>query len=1217
MRKFLPIAILLQSIVLLSNAQTQVKNFETIVGKLEKVTAPVKSYESFSRTQTGIYKQEILNEKNVENVGTNYGPFQDDPLVQRSLTRQSGDLAPFESTVIRGWEGGNSTQVSPPDPSVAAGPNHVVQLVNAGGGSNLNIWNKTGTQLVTNVLLSSLHSVAGAGGDPVVLYDKIADRWFLSEFTSTNPYKLVILISKTNDPTGQYYVYSYSFGVDFPDYPKYSVWPNAYYCSTNNFPNLGNYSGSSIIAFDRVKMLAGDATASLVKFNLGSGTNSTYYNMSVTTYQGGTAPGASDAGMFTYIAPDEFTSVTTDVDSVGIIFFNPNFATPSSSSFTIQGLVASPYNAQVGAAISQPGTTATLQSLDRRVMNQPVYRDFGTHKSIFMCHTVGVTGNIAAIRWYELRNTGAGYTIYQEGTYSPDNTHRFMPSISVNKKGEMAIAYQVSSGINNVFPGLRFAGRQATDPLGTLNSYEETTIVNGTVSHTANNRAGDYSHLQVDPVDDTTFWFTGQYHKIPDIWGGYTRVAQLDLALPLPWDARTVSINSPANNNAFCSNIITPNVTIKNSGLNTITNLTVFAQIDNGTPVANAWTGSLALGASATLNLSTLTTTGGPHTLKVYTSNPNGNADQVPANDTVQINFIVLVPQAGPIVEGFESITFPPSTGWRVVNPNAGSLTWERTTLGAKSGVASTRINFWNYTTTGHQDFLLSPIIDAVNFDTAQITFDRAYRKYNTSTTSFNDTLAIQISTDCGVTFPLTVWQKGGATLATNPTTTTANWVPVATDWLTETVDIRNLLPANTTSFTVSFTGKNGFGQNLYLDNINIKVTKALRRDVTLSKIIDPFARVCTRSFRPVFEYGNKGVDTLKSIKINYTLNGGAVQTRALTGLNLASGKFATDSFPSLSVTAAGTYTLKAYTSEPNGLNDQLTSNDTAVIVFTVFDPVNGPVKEGFESTAFPPANWAAFKSNATTSWERNTRSSTEGTASAWMRNRILDGKGAKDELYSPLIQISNVDSVFVLFDVAHVAAKYPGSTGVNLDSLEVLLTKDCGKTFTSIYRKWGEDLQTTGPNFPGIYPATDLIGFVPQNRGQWRTDSINISSLTGSTGLFQLIFRNVNNFGNNTFLDNININPVTLPAKLKQQGYMISPNPSEGVVFIQHYLRPIDLRGIDIVNSNGQTIWQKAYNGNALSFIPIDLTRHAAGVYTVRLRYSNKVVAQRVIKVR
>jgi hypothetical protein len=1224
MRKFLPNVCILLCIGFTANAQVKVTAIETITGKLEKITAPVKSYEAFNKQITGIYRQEAVNEQNTAKIGKIYGSFQDDPVVQRRLLNtavNSNNPAPSESTVINNWDGGTAANLAPPDPTMATGPNHVVQLINGPGGSVLNIWTKTGVKLVNNVSLASLHSVADANGDPIVQYDKLADRWLLSEFTlgtnNAGPFKLVVLVSKTNDPTGQYYVYSYSFGAKFPDYPKYAVWQNAYYISSNNFLNpLGtpSYTGSSIMAMDRAKMLAGDPTASIINIELNNAA-STYFNMSVTGYQGGAPPGATDPGMFTYIAPDEFTSATTDADSVGIIFFTPNFTTPASSTVNVQSLLAAPYNATVSGAIPQPGSTVTLDALDRRVMNQPIYRDFGTHKSLFMCHTVGITGNIAAIRWYELRNTGSGYTIFQQGTYSPDNTHRFMPSISVNKNGEMAIAYQVSSSVNSVFPGLRFAGRRTTDPLGTLSSYEETIIVNGNVSSTVR-RAGDYSHLQVDPVDDTTFWFTGHYHKAPALFGGYTRISNFDLSLPSPWDVRMVGITNPVNNNGFCSTIVTPRVIIKNSGANTVTNLVIYSELDNAAPVIYNWTGSLVLGAIDTVNLAAFTTTGGAHTLKVYTGNPNGNADLVPANDTAVTNFTVLIPQTGPITEGFESTAFPPSQ-WRVINSNSGSITWQRTTLGAKSGIASTRMNFYSYSGgTGHLDFLLSPVMDAVNFDTALITFDRAYRKYNTSATQFNDTLLIQVSTDCGVSFPITVWKKGGADLATNPTPTTANWAPIASDWVTETIDLAPFLPANTSSFTISFTGKNANGQNLYLDNINIKVIKALSTDATLSKIIDPFTRVCSKDLRPVVQYGNRGLDTLKSVKINYSINGGPVQTKTLTGLSLARGRFATDTLPGTTLSAAGAYTIKVYTSEPNGLLDQLTVNDTSVVVFTVYDPVPAPLREGFEATAFPPANWSAVKSNTTYSWERNTRAANEGMASAWMRNRVYNGKGAKEDLYSPLIQVTNADSVVVRFDVAHVTAQYPGSTGVNLDTLEVLFTKDCGKTFTSVYKKWGETLQSTDPNFPGVYPANDSIAFVPQNKNQWRTDSVNITALTGNNGQFQLVFRNINNFGNNIFLDNININPIILPAKLKRQGYIVSPNPSEGMIYLQHYIRPANLKAIEIINSNGQLVWQKVYNGDAASLIPIDLSKEAAGVYIMMLRYNNKVETERIIKV-
>jgi hypothetical protein len=1220
MRKFLPLAILLQSLSLLTYAQNKVKP-DVIYGKLERISAPVKNYESFTKTEPGIFKSEVLNEKNVEHVFKYQdNKLHEDPALQKSrqpntpqsgVTGQSGDFGLNESTVIKSWDGNNSSQVSPLDPTMGAGPNHIVQLVNTSGGSNLKIWDKSGTVLLNTVLLKNIHGIAGAAGDPIVQYDKLADRWLLSEFTSTVPYKLVILVSKTNDPTGQYYVYSFSFGVNFLDYPKYSVWPNAYYATANIFPNLGAYAGSTIMAFNRAKMLAGDPTAELIKFDINDA-SSKYYSNSPVTYQAGTAPAANAPGMFTYLSPDEWTAAV-DVDSVGIITLSPDFVTPASSSYSFTGLPTAAYNAQVGVAAPQPGTALTLQTLDQRIMNQPVYRDFGTYKSIYIAQTVGIpTPTRAAIRWYELRNTGSGYSIYQQGTFSPDNAFRYMPSISVNGKAEIAIAYMTSS--STVFPSLKFAGRKPTDPLGTLTAYEETTIIDGKVSQVLNNRAGDYSQLQVDPVDDTTFWFTGHYHASPNIFGGYSRIANLDLAEPLPWDAKMISINNPVNGAAFCSSTVVPNITFKNSGLNTITSLTITAKIDNNPAVVNSWSGSLPLGSTATLDLASLTALPGTHTLTVYTSLPNGNADMVPANDTAKITFTVLSPLLGPIVEGFESPTFPP-IGWRVLNPNAGSITWQRSTAASKSGIASAWINLWNYTTVGHLDYLVSPILDAIDFDTVQVSFERAYRKYNASTTTFNDTLLIQISTDCGTTFPITAWKKGGVDLTTNPTTTTASYTPVAADWLNEKVDLKPFLPAGTTSFTVSFTTKNGFGQNLFLDNVNINVSKLRRRDATISKIIDPFIRLCGRTVTPLVEFGNKGIDTLKKVKLVYTVNNVLTDSVIWTG-NLASGQFLTQAFKSLTLPAAGNYVFKFYTSRPNDSTDQYTANDTLSVSVTVFDPIPGPVKEGFEQTTFPPANWAINSSNNKYKWERTTLASSEGVASAWIRNRVYNGSGAKDELYAPLIQLSNVDSVFLVFDVAHVTARYPGSTAVPLDTLEVLLTKDCGKTFTSVYKKWGEDLQTVNdPNFPVTYPPADTIGFVPKTRNQWRTDSVNITPLTGANGSFQLVFRNINNNGNNIFLDNINIRPLTLPAKLKRQGYMISPNPSEGWVYVRHYLHPTDLRGLQVINSNGQTIWQQQYTGNALSNIPVDINRFPAGIYTFRLIYTNKVIVERVVK--
>ena len=310
----------------------------------------------------------------------------------------------------------------------------------------------------------------------------------------------------------------------------------------------------------------------------------------------------------------------------------------------------------------------------------------------------------------------------------------------------------------------------------------------------------------------------------------------------------------------------------------------------------------------------------------------------------------------------------------------------------------------------------------------------------------------------------------------------------------------------------------------------------------------------------------------------------------------------------------AGTYNLKVFTYKPNGLDDQVPTNDTLLTTFKVFDAQPGPVKEGFESVTFPPANWDVANSNATYGWQRNTLAASQGIASAWARNYRFTGNGGSDFLFSPLMQVTSVDSVFLSFDRSHVTAKYPGSTATPLDTLEVLITTDCGRTFQSIYKKWGEDLQSVDdPNFPRIY--TDTIGFKPTSPSEWKRDSINLTAIVGTSNKFQVVFKNTSNRGNNVFLDNINLYSVTLPAKLKQNGYLISPNPFDGSLSVRHYLRPVDLKGIQIINAAGQTVYKRTFSGDAQSNIPINLTKYAAGVYMIKLVYTNKVITERIVK--
>lgn len=675
MRKLILSTVGVCFVFLVGNSQ-YIKKIEVSEGRLAGVSKAVRDLPDMQAPPPTNFRK-LMSEKNTEEesvvkVYSNGEIPGGDPVLQRrrsnEAARENDPLGMNESTVINMWDGVNAPGVSPTDPCMAAGPNHIMQMVNGNVGSQIGgfmrIWDKNGTALTGNIFMQTLSGKPGLG-DCVPVYDRIADRWVITEMPNPNlaaPYSIVIMVSQTNDPTGTWYIYSFSVTNQFPDYPKYSLWSNAYYGTGNNYLNAASYSGSSIWALERSKMLTGDITAKLINVTL-TDPDSKFFTIAPVTYQAGTPPGANDPGLFMYISADEFSASATDVDSIGIISFLPDFNTPAASVITRTSMPVAPFQANVCAAtrgrcIPQPGTTVALEALHWKLMHHLVWRNFGTHKSIVASQTVNAGGGIAGVRWYEFRDVGSGFGVHQQGTYSPDLNHRWMPSISINGKGEIAIAYMVSNG-TNIYPGIRFAGRKSTDPLGVLLTYDETTAFDGTASQTTNNRSGDYNDLSVDPVNDSTFWFTSQYYGLPSLFGGYTKILHIDLAEPKNLDARLLSIVSPPNGNASCSNTIVPVVNLKNSGLLTLTSLTFNVKIDNNAPVASTWTGSLPFGSTILVTLPAITTTGGAHTLTIYSSNPNGSPDETPVNDTAKSSFIVLVPQASPITEGFESAAFP------------------------------------------------------------------------------------------------------------------------------------------------------------------------------------------------------------------------------------------------------------------------------------------------------------------------------------------------------------------------------------------------------------------------------------------------------------------------------------------------------------------------------------------------------------------------------
>ena len=438
---------------------------------------------------------------------------------------------------------GFTVQYAPPDTNGAVGPNNFVQTVNVA----FAVFGKTGSLLYGPAKINTLFTGFGGlcetdnDGDPSVVYDQLADRWLITQFAvsgangSSVPYLECIAISTSGDPTGTYYRYSFPRSY-FPDYPKLGLWPDAYYMSTNDFSG-NSFAGATTWAFDRAKMLAGAAaTAQLFHLSL------LYGGLLPSTLDGKTLPPAG--------APNYFLALN-DSSSLALWKFQVDFANSANS--TLTGPITIPVAGYTelcngGTCVPQAGTTQQLDSLADRVMYRLAYRNFGDHEALVVNHSVAPTAGGGGVRWYEIRSPGGTPTAYQQSTYAPDTRYRWMGSAAMDRVGDIAVGYSLSSATMN--PAIVYTGRTPTDPLGTL--MAETILINGTGSQLSGlKRWGDYSSMAIDPVDDCTFWYTTEYLTASGTFNWHTRVGTFKFAncssLPPPTVVAITPLNGPSS----------------------------------------------------------------------------------------------------------------------------------------------------------------------------------------------------------------------------------------------------------------------------------------------------------------------------------------------------------------------------------------------------------------------------------------------------------------------------------------------------------------------------------------------------------------------------------------------------------------------------------------------------------------------------------------------
>ncbi len=523
---------------------------------------------------------------------------------------------------------------NPSDPAGAVGPNHYFQVFNTG----FRIFDKSGNPL-TGMLAPSNIFGNDACCDLTVSYDNAADRWVVSQlyFSGT----VEVAVSQTNDPVNTAWnVYSFS---NIQDYQKVSVWSDGYYMTANK--DSGTASTSNVVfALERDAMLAGNASAQIIGFPLPGISTSGFYSPQAFNVTNNNMP-ATGSMPVVYLQDDAWAGVTSD--HVKLWEVDVDWATPANSSISATPLTlttapfVSVFDGGSFSNLTQPNGQ-DIDALQATIMNQAQFRKFADHNSAvfnFVVDVVAGTGEQAAIRWMELRQSGDGqpWSLYQEGTYTaPNNKHAWCASMAMDSQGNIGMGYTGMGGTSGKHIGAYYTGRYANDPLGSMTIAEEI-IAEGDADHTGN-RYGDYSKIDVDPTNDKAFWFTTEYRNV----GLKDVVGVFQIAPNFNTDAGVVAIVNPVSSTLGAAESVT--ITIFNYGQNDISNFDVTYQIDSGAVVTETYTGTIASSTTANFTFATtadLSTLGNTYTI-VASTVLTGDEDNT--NDSYSVDVTNLTP---------------------------------------------------------------------------------------------------------------------------------------------------------------------------------------------------------------------------------------------------------------------------------------------------------------------------------------------------------------------------------------------------------------------------------------------------------------------------------------------------------------------------------------------------------------------------------------------
>ncbi len=708
----------------------------------------------------------------------------------------------------------------PYDPSGAVGPSHYIQMINS---TTFKVYDKvTGTVLLTGTLGNLWSPATANAGDPIVMYDKPANRWFLAQFGSGN--QIYIAVSQTSNPLGAWYTYTY-VSSQFPDYLKFGIWHDAYYMTSNQ-------GTQKVFAFNRAEILAGTP-----------GARSIFINYSPPLPSGFFCPLPADAGDGTLPpagTPCPILSYSDNgwgvgySDAVNIYNMSVNWvpAIPTATITLAANVATAAFNANYNPSWDdcvQPGTAQKLDGIGGVLMYRSQWKSWSGYNTIVLNWGVEISASQRGIKWCEIRQnqTTGVWSMYQEGIYAPGTDTRWMGTIAMNDAGAIGMSY-IRSNSTTMYPSLYYTGRQSCDPLGTL-PIAETLIAAGTCSQTGGlNRVGDYSHMTVDPSDGITFWGTSEY--MGGTTGTYSAARTRIFSFPITscGVAAGVSIAITAGANPTCAG---QNITFTATPVN------------GGTLPAYQWkvNGGNVGTNSPTYSTTSLTT--GQIVTCVMTSNLAGVTGNPATSNAITITVNTL-PSVGTTVT---SATICGGATTSITGTGANTYTWNP---GALSG---TTVNVspaatMTYTVTG-----TNTATGCTNTSTRLITVNP---QPSVGTTVTSATLCAGTSTSITGTGANTyTWNPGalsGTTINVTPATTTTytvtgtNTATGCTKTATRLITV-NTLPSVGTTVTLATicagasTSITGTGANTYtwnpgaLSGTTINVTPAITTTYTVT----------------------------------------------------------------------------------------------------------------------------------------------------------------------------------------------------------------------------------------------------------------------------------------------------------------------------------------------------------------------------------------------